>query len=99
MKKFIMCCILIIVNCFVFAKTRYVLKLELCQTHYNLSITDYLKDKANKVEFEIPVDEDYWNSISVNESIVSDFRMGSAVLKGSLGKWKIIVKDKYIKEE
>ena len=73
------------------------LVLEIKQKHYNLSISDHLKDKMNAVTFEIPVDSVYFDIVNVGDVIVSEVRGGSLVTSGSLGELQVTVVDKYTK--
>lgn len=51
----------------------------------------------NAIDFEIPVDKDFYNSVSIGTDIVDEFRTGSFVLKGSFGSWEMSVKGKEIR--
>ncbi|WP_026994143.1 hypothetical protein [Flectobacillus major] len=83
-----------------FAKSpKYILKIRLKQSHFSLSIKKHIKDAVNAVDFEIPVDKDFYNSVSEGTEIVDNFRFGSMVLYGSFGDWEMTVKKKYIKEQ
>jgi hypothetical protein len=83
-----------------FAKSpKYILKIRLKQAHFSLSIKKHIKDAVNAVDFEIPVDKDFYNSVSEGTEIVDNFRFGSMVLYGSFGDWEMTVKKKYIKEQ
>ncbi len=75
-------------------KVHYVLKLSLRQVSYSLSIGKQLRDVANTVYFEVPVDEDFYNHVHVGDNIQDNFRFGSLILGGSFGDWRIKVKDK-----
>lgn len=77
-------------------KPVFVLKLRLKQSRMSLSISDHMKDSANAINFEIPVDEEFYNSISVGDELVDNVRMGSLVLKGSFSSWNITVRGKRI---
>ena len=57
----------------------------------------------NTIIFEIPVDEEYYNSISINQEVSSWFKTsGNSYLMGNLNpsdftnKWKLIVRSKRI---
>jgi hypothetical protein len=76
---------------------KYILKLHLKQSHFSLSITKHIKDAANAIDFELPVDKDFYNSVEVGTPIIDEFRTGSFVLSGSFGDWEMTVKEKYIK--
>lgn len=51
----------------------------------------------NKIIFEMSVSKEFYDSVHNGTEIVDDFRVGSFVLNGSLGKWKMTVQDKYIR--
>jgi Tfp pilus assembly protein PilN len=78
-------------------KTKYILKLHLKQSHFSLSITKHLKDYANSIDFEIPVDKEYFDSVEKGTKIVDKFRFGSLVLYGSFGDWEMTVKEKVVR--
>ena len=70
--------------------------LEIKQTHYTIDLGQHLKDEMNEITIQIPVDKEYYDSVSVGTVIDDSFRMGSMIMKGSFGKWKVTVKDKSI---
>ncbi len=76
---------------------KYILKLRLQQSHLSLSIKKHLKDAMNAIDFEIPVDKEFFDSVSKGTSIVDKFRFGSLVLTGSFGDWEMTVKDKVVR--
>ena len=76
---------------------KYVLGIRLEQSHFTLDITEHAKDAMNAIEFEIPVDRDYYNSVSAGEEIVDDFRVGSFIFSGSLGDWEMTAVSKHIR--
>jgi len=76
---------------------KYMLKLRLKQSHLSLSIKKHIKDAVNAVEFELPVDQEFYDSVSEGTEIIDKFRFGSMVLYGTLGDWEMTVKQKFIK--
>lgn len=76
---------------------QYILKIHLKQTHVSLSIKKYINDQMNAIDFELPVDKDFYNSVSVGTNIVDNFRVGSFVLYGSMGSWDMTVSGKEIR--
>lgn len=74
----------------------YVLTISVKQKHYNLKIEDYLKDSMNEALFEIPVTEEYYNSVTEGSILNNEFRTGSALTSGSFGSWDITIKEKNI---
>ena len=75
---------------------KYIVKFHLKQSHLSLDIGQHIKDASNAIDFEMPVDKDYYNSISEGQNIVSNFRFGSAIINGSFGDWKVSVKSKRV---
>ncbi len=73
---------------------KYILKLHLKQTHFSLSISKHIKDAMNAMDFEMPVDKEFYESVSIGTDIVNNFRVGSCILYGSFGDWKMTVKGK-----
>lgn len=75
---------------------KYVVKFKLKQSHFSLDLEKHLKDAMNAIELEIPVDRDYYNSLSEGAEVVDNFRFGSLLLHGSFGSWKMSVVSKRI---
>ena len=50
----------------------------------------------NGFSVQIPVDKEFYDSVKIGDTIADNFRMGSLILKGSFGSWKITVKDKSV---
>ena len=67
----------------------YVIVLHVTQTHYTLDITEHIKDSMNTVDIPMPITKEFYDSVNVGDIINDDFRVGSFVVKGSFGKWKI----------
>jgi predicted small secreted protein len=76
---------------------KYILKIRLSQSHLTFDIEQHMKDAMNDVEFEMPVDKDFYNSVKVGTQIVDDFRVGSFILSGSIGSWDMEVISKEIR--
>ena len=77
---------------------KYILTLEIKQTHFTLKISEHLKDAMNAIEIQIPVDKEYYDSVEVGQNIADEFRMGSLVFKGTFGNFKVSVIKKEIQE-
>ncbi len=75
---------------------KYVLTLEIKQSHFTLDISEHLKDSMNAIEIQIPVDKEYYDSVEVGQDIADEFRMGSLVFKGTFGNFKVSVIKKEI---
>lgn len=76
---------------------QYILKIHLKQSHFSLSITKAIKDAYNAVDFELPVDKDFYNSVKEGDKIVDNFRAGSFILYGSIGNWDMTITKKEIR--
>lgn len=75
---------------------RYIMTFKLKQSHFNLSISDHVKDSINAIEFDIAVDKQYYDSYNKGDEVFSEFRKGSFITSGKLGSWKMTVADKHI---
>ena len=78
---------------------KYILKIRLKQSHFSLSIKKHIKDAVNAIEFELPVDKEFYDSVSEGTELVDKFRFGSLVLSGSFGDWEMKVKSKEIRQQ
>ena len=77
------------------SKKYYIVEFEIKQMHYSLNLKDHAKDALNKFTLEIPVDKEYYDNVRVGQEVSNGFRMGSLMLYGSAGKWKVVIKNKY----
>lgn len=69
----------------------YVVTFYVKQSHFTLNIKEHIKDAMNEVSFDVPVDKEYYDSVSVGDVIKDDFRVGSLIMHGSFGKCKVTV--------
>lgn len=75
---------------------KYIMKINISQTHFTLSLSEHLKDSMNDIDIYIEVSQEYYNKYDVGDVIADDFRVGSMIFKGSFGNWKVKVTDKQI---
>jgi len=75
---------------------RYILKFELKQVRLSLNPLSHVRDKINTIEFELPVDKEFYDSIHVGDLIIDRFRAGSFILRGSFSNWRMSVINKRI---
>ncbi len=75
---------------------KYIMKINISQTHFTLSASEHLKDAMNDIDIYIEVSEEYYNKYNIGDTIADDFRAGSMIFKGSFGNWKVKVTDKQI---
>ncbi|WP_270659658.1 hypothetical protein [Enterococcus thailandicus] len=77
---------------------RYIVTIQIKQSHMSLDFTEHMKDEANAVEISIPVDRAFYEKVDKGTVIDDSFRTGSFWMKGSIGSWDIKVTDKEIAE-
>ena len=77
------------------ATVHYVIELKISQTHFG-SFDDMLKDTMNTITLPIEVSESFYYSVEKGDTLSNEFRVGSFIMKGSIGSWDITVKDKQI---
>lgn len=75
---------------------KYILTLEIKQSHFSLDLSEHLKDAMNVMEIQVPVDKEYYDSVEIGQNIADEFRMGSLVFKGTFGNFEVSVADKEI---
>ena len=75
---------------------RYVLTIDIRQSHLTLNIWEHIKDSSNAIQLEIPVDKQFYDDVSVGDTLKDDFRTASLLLHGSLGSWDVTVSDKRV---
>ena len=68
---------------------KYIMKINISQSHFTLDVKEHLKDAMNDIE-------EFYNKYNVGDTIADDFRVGSAIFKGSFGNWKVKVTEKEI---
>lgn len=76
---------------------QYILTFRLKQSRISLDLMEHFKDGMNAITFELPVDEDFYNTVKVGTTVTDQFRTGSFILKGSFSNWTMKVIDKNIK--
>lgn len=76
---------------------KYIIKFRLKQSHLSLSISKHIKDEMNAIEFDLPVDKEFYNKVNLGDEVVDEFRVGSFIMNGSFGDWEMTVIDKKIK--
>ncbi len=72
----------------------YVIELEISQSHFTFDLEEHLKDEMNTITIPIRVSEEYYHSVEVGDILSDEVRIGSLIMKGSLGSWDIKIADK-----
>jgi hypothetical protein len=78
------------------AKLIYIVRFKLAQSHFTLDIGQHLKDSMNAVEFDMPVDREYYDNVTVGAKVVDNFRVGSMLIDGSFGSWDMKIVGKRV---
>jgi len=76
---------------------QYIVKFNLRQSHFSLDLVKRAKDAINAIEFELPVNKEFYNSIEIGTQVIDKFRVGSLILYGSIGNWHMSVINKEIR--
>ena len=77
----------------------YVVKFKIHQTTYTLDLGEYIKNRMNDIEFEIPVDKAYYDRCKVGD-LINDpkLKIGSLIMNGDFSALKIYISGKSIKK-
>jgi hypothetical protein len=74
----------------------YIVMFQVKEKSFTLDLMKHARNDANKVEFEVSVSKEYYNSVFVGKPLVSKFRTSSAVMNGSFGSSTVTVVGKRI---
>lgn len=80
-------------------ETVHYVTLKFTQSSFTLSISQHIKDSVNALTFTFPTTERFYNSVRVGEEISSKFKTASFLLSGNIGSRKVVVEDKFTREE
>lgn len=94
MHKFIFAILLLAMSAF--ADDMCVVTFKIKQSTFTISISEHLKNEANKQFLQIPVDCDFYKTLSIGQELHSEFKMGSFFFNGDLSKLKVTVENKQI---
>lgn len=75
---------------------KYIVTLKISQSHLTLDLGKHMKDAMNTIEIQLPVDKEFYESVNQGELLDNSFRLGSALLEGSWGNWKVEIIKKEI---
>lgn len=75
---------------------KYVITLNISQSHFTLDVGKHIKNAMNDIEIQLPVDKEFYDSVEVGDLLDNSFRVGSLLMEGSFGKWKVKVAAKEI---
>ena len=61
---------------------KYIVKFKIKQGTFTLDIFEHAKNEMNSIEIEIPVNKDYYNSLSIGQDLTDSFKWGSLIMDG-----------------
>lgn len=76
---------------------KYIVTLNIKQSHFTLDIGEHVKDSMNDIDIQIPVDKEFYESVKEGDILNDSFRFGSLLIGGSIGNWNIKVSSKEVK--
>ncbi len=76
---------------------KYILTINISQSHFTLDLSQHIKDAMNDINIQIPVDKEFYDSVEVGTVLDDTFRIGSLLMKGSFGNWEVTIVEKEIK--
>lgn len=79
-----------------FADDMCVVTFKIKQSTFTLSISEHLKNEANKQFLQIPVDCDFYKTLSVCQELHNEFKVGSFIFNGDFSRLKNTVENKQI---
>lgn len=77
-----------------FAAELCVVTFKIKQSTFTLSISEHLKNEANKQFLQLPVDCDFYDNLRIDQELHSEFKFVSFIFNGDFSKLKITVHDK-----
>ena len=98
MKKLLFT-LMVLTSATTFAERVYYIKLKFTQSSFTLNLVQHWKDSANAFSITIPTTKKFYDSVKVNQELSSKFKTASFLINGRIGNRKIIVEDKFFKDE
>ena len=75
--------------------TVYIVRIKIHQTTYSLSVSEHIKNKMNDVEFEIPVDKEYYDNCYIDQTVTDPgLKIGSLLRDGDFSKLNVKITGK-----
>ena len=80
-------------------ETVHYVTLKFTQSSVTLSIKQHIKDHCNAFSFTFPTTKQFYDSVKEGEEISGKFKTATFLLSGNIGKRKVIVEKKFIRQE
>lgn len=81
------------------AETVHYVTLKFSQVSYTLNLWQHVKDAGNAFSITIPTTKRFYDSVAVGQELDGKFKAASFVISGHLGKRRVTVENKFIREE
>ena len=95
MKKKILIILLGLLSFNLFSE-EYIVTYKFKQQHFTLDLFEHVKDESNAFEISLPTTKEFYDSLTIGQTITDNLRYGSIILRGSFGKNVVTVVDKKI---
>ena len=97
-KKIAFICICLFSICSNAELVHYV-ELEFTQSSFTLSIRQHIRDACNSFTLTFPTTKKFYDQVKIGQEIGSKFKTASFFLGGHISNRKVVVKNKFIREE
>ena len=82
-----------------YAETVHYVTLKFTQSSFTLSLRQHIKDAYNAFSITLPTTKKFYDSVKVGQELDSKFKTATLLLSGHWGSRKVIVENKFTKEE
>ena len=79
-------------------RTVYMIEIDIRNSSFSLSIGKHIRNAANAVQMEIPVDKDFYDNVRAGDELKSSFKTASFIMKGSISSVKVTCVRKWTKQ-
>lgn len=76
---------------------KYIIKVKIKQGTFTLDPFEHIKNEANAMEMELPVDKDFYNKAVIGTDLLDKLKVGSLLVNGDISWLHFKIIDKYIK--
>ena len=91
--------IVIMFTVFAQAETVHYIRLKFTQSSFSFRITQHIKDAANTFYITLPTTKKFYDSVKVGQVLREKFKEATFLLSGHIGSRKVIVDEKFTREE
>ena len=81
------------------AETVHYVTLKFTQSSFTLNLRQHIKDAYNAFSITLPTTKKFYDAVKVGQELDSKFKTATLLLSGHWGSRKVIVENKFTKEE